>query len=85
MGHVDNLDVLVLKKENNIMNEGWICPRCGRVNAPSNTHCVCKPTNEKECKHDWMLEASLIGDMVQTNYYKCKNCGKTRIGYIEKV
>lgn len=66
-------------------NEGWVCPRCGRVNAPSNTHCVCKPINEKECKHDWMLEASLIGENVQTNYYKCKNCGKTRIGYIEKI
>lgn len=26
---------------NGIMNEGWICPRCGRVNAPWMPNCTC--------------------------------------------
>lgn len=25
------------------MQEGWICPRCGRVNAPFMPNCDCKP------------------------------------------
>lgn len=25
------------------MPTGWVCPRCGRVNAPHVDQCVCKP------------------------------------------
>ena len=25
------------------MQEGWICPRCGKVNAPWNPWCSCEP------------------------------------------
>lgn len=25
------------------MTEGWICPRCGRVNAPWMPNCTCEP------------------------------------------
>lgn len=27
---------------NGIMREGWICPRCGRVNAPWMPTCTCR-------------------------------------------
>lgn len=27
---------------NGIMREGWICPRCGRVNAPWMPNCTCR-------------------------------------------
>jgi hypothetical protein len=25
---------------------GWICPRCGRVNAPNVVTCLCEPAND---------------------------------------
>lgn len=28
-------------------NEGWICPRCGKVNAPFMLHCDCKPEEQR--------------------------------------
>lgn len=36
------------------MNEAWECPRCGRINAPFNPSCFCKP---EEC-HDNSIEKS---------------------------
>ena len=30
------------------MNEGWICPRCSKVNAPDVKECGCK--NDEELK-----------------------------------
>lgn len=53
------------------MNEGWICPRCNKVNAPFIKQCDCNHTIDA-CNHDWILEK-------QTKYYKCKNCGETKI------
>ena len=29
----------------NHSNSGWICPRCGRVNAPTTPSCFCHPEN----------------------------------------
>lgn len=30
------------------MNEPWLCPRCGRMNAPFNPTCFCKPDEKIE-------------------------------------
>lgn len=44
------------------MREGWLCPRCGKVNAPFISSCDCKPnkesnlydTNNRTGYPDWM-------------------------------
>lgn len=43
------------KKEN---NTGWICPRCGSVNAPQKEKCQCPPKNEstEQDKKELLLE-----------------------------
>ena len=62
------------------MNEGWICPRCGRVNAPFAMQCNCRPSiqsdiNESGCNHNWVL--TTVTDT--TNEYKCVYCGEIKI------
>lgn len=29
------------------MNEGWVCPRCGKINAPDVKECICRPDYKK--------------------------------------
>lgn len=50
-------------------NEGWICPRCGRVNAPWNPWCNCEHksninTNTSEWTpiRDFMVKPNMTGD-----------------------
>ena len=66
------------------MKEGWICPRCGKVNAPFAMSCDCKPSlrsnflNESGCQHEWTLStigSDGIGNRVDT--YQCRKCGET--------
>lgn len=61
------------------MNEGWVCPRCGRVNAPYLIHCDCKPTYGT-CNHQWVLTNE---DTIGT-HYQCKICGERKIESYEK-
>ena len=61
------------------MNEGWICPRCGRVNAPFVTYCECKEefaTNlgSTQCNHEWECDGINTGG----SHYRCKKCGSTK-------
>ena len=69
------------------MNEGWVCPRCGRVNALFTLYCDCKANisqlapNPKHCDHIWEY------DSIRTNgtHYICKKCGKQRLKFIIQI
>lgn len=67
------------------MKEGWICPRCGKVNAPFIASCDCKPAvtngaldNADGCNHEWMtasIGATTVGCYTQL---VCRKCGKQK-------
>ena len=65
------------------MKEGWICPRCGKVNAPFIGQCTCKSNStttsnfDVDCVHDWILDgvSSDTGDIMYK--YHCAKCGKS--------
>lgn len=55
--------------------KGWICPRCGRANAPWVSHCDCIATETGTtnfgCIHEWeSLGADTVGFI-----WQCKKCG----------
>lgn len=69
------------------MKEGWICPRCGKVNAPFMSQCTCKSNNSPasnfgiECIHDWVWDGtnsdtSNVMSCVMYKYH-CIKCGKS--------
>lgn len=72
------------------MKEGWICPRCGKVNAPFIGACDCKPNMpasnaNSECgcggQHEWHISScwnTIIGSGCT---YICSKCGKTKQEY----
>lgn len=68
------------------MKEGWICPRCGKVNAPFAMSCDCKPSSKSnfpkefgydnmDCRHDWkfiMYGSDTSGCWTR---FRCSKCG----------
>lgn len=61
------------------MNEGWVCPRCGRVNAPFTPYCDCKLSvqsnfTETPFNHQWVLEGMDTGG----SHYRCTLCGERK-------
>lgn len=62
------------------MNTGWICPRCGRVNAPFTSYCDCSvgiagTPIPNQCYHNWMHESVSTRGTV----YRCTKCGEVKI------
>ena len=67
------------------MKEGWICPRCGKVNAPFVEQCTCNSSTCDNnyyyypngfCDHVWGL-TSFMRDTAGRFRYQCCKCGKT--------
>ena len=64
------------------MKEGWICPRCGKVNAPFAMSCDCKPSPvsnfSMNCQHDWESMTSGSDTSGCWTLFKCSKCGVTK-------
>lgn len=64
------------------MKEGWICPRCKKINAPFVPSCDCEENNstnyiDYNCingYHKW----ECCGVSTAGSTYICKICGKTK-------
>ena len=60
-------------------NYGWVCPVCGKVNAPWVDACNChkKTTNViSGCPHSWVPVS--IGNSTAVTLYRCEFCGQMR-------
>jgi len=44
------------------MNEGWVCPRCKKVNAPDVKGCSCKSDDKSDDKSDFEELKKYIDD-----------------------
>lgn len=76
------------------MKEGWVCPRCGKVNAPFIKSCDCKPDEamsnaDSECPcgwgHHWRIMTcydNAVGDGIT---YICDKCGETKKVYNSEI
>ena len=62
------------------MKEGWLCPRCGRVNAPFATQCDCRENNKSNFsypskfdghKHVYQQIYPVTGGI----FFQCTICG----------
>ena len=66
------------------MKEGWICPRCGKVNAPFIPSCDCTAcysipdSFNFSCVHNWELKY----DNNMNPYYQCRYCGKIQTNWV---
>ena len=59
----------------NFIMKGWICPICGRANAPWVTRCDCIATETGTtnfgCIHEW----ECVGADTAGFTYRCRKCG----------
>lgn len=63
------------------MKEGWICPRCKKVNAPFTPSCDCQENDytntATDCfngNHQWECTGVSTAGVA----YRCRVCGKTK-------
>lgn len=75
------------------MKEGWICPRCGKVNAPFIASCDCKPdipvsNANSQCgcggEHEWHISSCWNTTIGSGCTYICSKCGKMKQVYDSK-
>ena len=72
------------------MKEGWICPRCGKVNAPFAFQCTCEADKQTTnampdddlCPcgglHDWHLEDGAGSNITRVVLGRCSKCHTMR-------
>lgn len=69
------------------MKEGWICPRCGKINAPFIASCDCKSdmpisNADGKCgcggKHEWHITSRWSNLYSHGVTYICNKCGQTK-------
>lgn len=64
------------------MKEGWICPRCGKVNSPYINQCTCEgdkstlPISDVECDHNWVCDGKGFDTSGIIYLYHCAKCNK---------
>lgn len=58
------------------MLEGWLCPRCKRVNSPWTEKCSCVDNEQVNnmCVHQWCPESVSTAGTT----YRCYKCGATK-------
>lgn len=65
------------------MKGGWICPRCGKVNAPFIGWCNCKPYEavsnaDSKCgcggEHEWIMDGGNANTYGVGVMFRCKKC-----------
>ena len=86
------MPMIAIAKVATMQTEGWICPRCGRVNAPWLAWCGCSKmdvtcntataSTQDPCMiglHDWKrvgYRSSQNPSSVCTVEFECSRCGK---------
>ena len=71
------------------MQEGWLCPRCGSINAPFMSQCTCK--SDIIAEHSDITKSNDMSECLQGNHkweccgmdtggttYRCSVCGESR-------
>jgi uncharacterized OB-fold protein len=66
------------------MNKGWVCPKCGRVNAPFTAFCDCYLSSNKVKSNDnininHLHQWTCTGVSTAGSHYTCAICGATKI------
>lgn len=71
------------------MDKGWICPKCGKANAPFVKTCDCASNISQKCskgEHKYTIQRTeKIDERYQIHHCKCVNCGEEKLVHEYKV